>query len=125
MDRRRRGRNRGPPRAGAGQAERSPGRATRVACLDPARWQALGAADLRDQGRGPRSRGAVGARRSRRLLTLRDTARAMSQENVEIVRAVDEAWNAGNMGALRELLDPDVILRLPAEWPESGPFVGR
>ena len=33
----------------------------------------------------PRSRGAVGARRSRRLLSLRDTARAMSQENVEIV----------------------------------------
>ena len=31
---------------------------------------------------GPRSRGAVGARRSRRLLSLRDTARAMSQENV-------------------------------------------
>ncbi len=35
--------------------------------------------------RSPRSRGAVGARRSRRLLSLRDTARAMSQENVEIV----------------------------------------
>jgi ketosteroid isomerase-like protein len=28
----------------------------------------------------PQSRGAVGARRSRRLLSLRDTARAMSQE---------------------------------------------
>ena len=38
-------------------------------------------------GRSPRSRGAVGARRSRRLLSLRDTARAMSQENVEIVQA--------------------------------------
>ena len=38
-----------------------------------------------DQARGPRSRGAVGARRSRRLLSLRDTARAMSQENVEVV----------------------------------------
>ena len=35
---------------------------------------------------GPRSRGAVGARRSRRPLSLRDTARAMSQENVEAVR---------------------------------------
>src|SRR6476661_989594 len=33
---------------------------------------------------GPRSRGAVGARRSLRLLSLRDTARAMSQEKVEI-----------------------------------------
>ncbi len=38
-----------------------------------------------DRSRGPRSRGAVGARRSRRLLSLRDTARAMSQENVDVV----------------------------------------
>ena len=42
---------------------------------------------------------------------LRDTARAMSQENVEIVRAAFEAWNAGDMDALRELYDPDVIVR--------------
>jgi triphosphoribosyl-dephospho-CoA synthetase len=40
----------------------------------------------------------------------RDTARAMSQENVEIVRAAFEAWNAGNMDAVRELHDPDVIV---------------
>ena len=39
-------------------------------------------------GRGSRSRGAVGARRSRRPLSLRDTARAMSQENVEIVQGL-------------------------------------
>ena len=31
----------------------------------------------------------------------------MSQENVEIVRADFEAWNAGDMDALRELYDPD------------------
>ena len=43
---------------------------------------------FRTASRSPRSRGAVGARRSRRLLSLRDTARAMSQENVEIVRRV-------------------------------------
>ena len=49
----------------------------------------------------------------------------MSQENVEIVKAVDEAWNEGNMGAVRELLDPNLILRLPEDWPEPGPFVGR
>src|SRR6266550_8399203 len=42
---------------------------------------------------GPRSRGPVGARRSRRLLSLRDTARAMSRENVEIVRQANEAFN--------------------------------
>ena len=49
----------------------------------------------------------------------------MSQENVEIVRAVFEAWNAGDMDALRELYDPDVIVRTPEGWPEPGPFVGR
>jgi ketosteroid isomerase-like protein len=49
----------------------------------------------------------------------------MSQENVEVVRAVFEAWNAGDMDALRELYHPDVIARSPEGWPEPGPFVGR
>jgi ketosteroid isomerase-like protein len=49
----------------------------------------------------------------------------MSQENVEIVRAFYEAWNAGDMDAFRDLYDPDVILRAPEGWPEPGPFVGR
>ena len=49
----------------------------------------------------------------------------MSQENVEIVRATIEAWNAGDMDALRELYHPDAIARPPEGWPEPGPFVGR
>ena len=49
----------------------------------------------------------------------------MSQENVEIVRAAFEAWNAGDMDAFRELYDPDVICGLPEGWPEPGPYVGR
>ena len=49
----------------------------------------------------------------------------MSQENVEIVRAFFEAWNAGDMDTLREMQDPDVIQRPPKDWPEPGPFVGR
>ena len=49
----------------------------------------------------------------------------MSQENVEIVRATFEAWNAGNMDAVRELHDPDVILRTVEGCPEPGPYVGR
>jgi ketosteroid isomerase-like protein len=50
----------------------------------------------------------------------------MSQENVEVVRrAAFEVWNAGDMDALRELLDPDVIVRAVKGWPEPGPFVGR
>ena len=56
-------------------------------------------ATLSDESRSPRSRGAVGARRSRRLLSLRDTARAMSQENVEIVAGdACDAWNRGDYG---------------------------
>ena len=35
----------------------------------------------------------------------------MSQENVEIVRALFEAWNAGDMDAFRELYDPDAVMR--------------
>jgi uncharacterized protein len=58
-------------------------------------------------------------------VSLRDTARAMSQENVEVAKAAMEAWNAGDMHSLRELYDPDAIVRYPEGWPEPGPFVGR
>jgi ketosteroid isomerase-like protein len=49
----------------------------------------------------------------------------VSQENLDVVRAGFEAWNDGDMDALRELYDPDVIVRSPEGWPEPGPFVGR
>ena len=50
----------------------------------------------------------------------------MSQENVKIVRAGFAAYNAGQMDALRELLNPDAIIVRGLEgWPEPGPFVGR
>ena len=50
----------------------------------------------------------------------------MSQENVEIVTAGHEAWNAGDMEALSEFFDPDcIIVRGLAGWPEPAPFVGR
>jgi ketosteroid isomerase-like protein len=49
----------------------------------------------------------------------------MSQENVEIVRASFEAWNAGDMDAFRELHHPDTILRMAEGWPEPGPYLGR
>ena len=49
----------------------------------------------------------------------------MSQENVDVVRAAYEAWNAGDMDAWADFLAPDVISRPPAGWPEPGPFVGR
>ena len=49
----------------------------------------------------------------------------MSQENVEVVRATFEAWNAGDMDGVREDADSDVVMRTPEDWPEQGPFVGR
>ena len=49
----------------------------------------------------------------------------MSQENVEVVQATFAAWNAGDMDGLRDLHDPEVIVRPPKGWPEPGPFVGR
>jgi ketosteroid isomerase-like protein len=36
----------------------------------------------------------------------------MSQENVEVVRAVYETWNAGDMDAFRELFHPEAIMRI-------------
>src|SRR5207237_8257120 len=32
---------------------------------------------------------------------------------------------AGDMDALRELYDPDVIMRAIEGWPEPGPYIGR
>jgi ketosteroid isomerase-like protein len=49
----------------------------------------------------------------------------MSQESVKLVEAMRDAWNARDMDALRDLYEPDVIVRVPAGWPEPGPFVGR
>ena len=49
----------------------------------------------------------------------------MSQENVEIGRALFELWNAADMDAFRELYDPDAIVRTVEDWPEPGPYVGR
>ena len=48
----------------------------------------------------------------------------MSQENVKVVRAAIEAWNAGDMDALRELYDPEIVVRVAEGWPEPGPLVG-
>jgi ketosteroid isomerase-like protein len=49
----------------------------------------------------------------------------MSRENVDVIRAAYDAWNAGDTDALRDFHHPDVIARYGASWPEPGPFVGR
>jgi len=50
----------------------------------------------------------------------------MSQENVEVVKAAFEAWNAGDMDALGDLYDPNIVVRYTDGWPEgSKPNIGR
>jgi ketosteroid isomerase-like protein len=49
----------------------------------------------------------------------------MSQENVEVIRRGFEAWNAGDMEGVREIYDPEAVMRYHGDFPEPGPFVGR
>jgi ketosteroid isomerase-like protein len=49
----------------------------------------------------------------------------MSQENLEIVRASNEALTRGDWDGLREAYDPDVVMRTVEEWPEAGPHFGQ
>jgi len=48
----------------------------------------------------------------------------VSQENIDVVRTLFDAWNARDMDGLRALYDPNVIVRAPEGWPEPGPWVG-
>ena len=48
----------------------------------------------------------------------------MSQENVEIVRQGLEKWNLGDLDALVEVCDDDVVLRMAEGWPERV-FFGK
>jgi hypothetical protein len=44
----------------------------------------------------------------------------VSQENVDVVRSFIVAFNAGDMEAVREMLDPDVAVGRELEgWPET------
>jgi ketosteroid isomerase-like protein len=48
----------------------------------------------------------------------------MSQENIKLAQATDDAWNTGDLEALRELYDPGIVVRPNEDWPERGPFLG-
>jgi ketosteroid isomerase-like protein len=52
---------------------------------------------------------------------LRDTVRAMSQENVEMVLSQFELWNKGeDMDAIARYYHPNVIVEAPEGWPEGS-----
>jgi ketosteroid isomerase-like protein len=51
----------------------------------------------------------------------RDTARAMSQENVELVRKVFAAFDRGDIEAVLRLCDEDIVITQPAEVPGIDP----
>ena len=55
----------------------------------------------------------------------RDTARAMSQENVEIIRRLNEAWAAGDLTAALEFMHPAIVWREPPEQPSSAEWHGH
>src|SRR5437588_1879832 len=53
---------------------------------------------------------------------LRDTARAMSRENVEVVRQARDAWLRGDLTALFAVYDEEVVWDTShfRDWPESA-----
>ena len=54
----------------------------------------------------------------------RDTGRAMSQENVEIVRLGFEAIERGDLALLEESTLPDVVMIQPPEVPDAKTYEG-
>ena len=56
--------------------------------------------------------------------TARDTGRAMSRENIEVVRRVLDAWEQGDGSRVIEGLDPAVELVTDPGWPEQGIISG-
>ena len=49
----------------------------------------------------------------------------MSQENVELVRAITEAWNAGEWEDLVSRFHPEIVYHPRADEPDPSPHVGR
>ena len=49
----------------------------------------------------------------------------MSQENVQIVRAAFEAWNAGELQDVLSSFHPELVYHPRADEPDPSPHVGR
>jgi ketosteroid isomerase-like protein len=99
------------------------------------RWRCGGAAFERQSGglpvghlqAGRVGEGAeVGAKLARSPIDLLgDTQRAMSRENVELVREAFDAYNREGINGILRYLDPEVEWRNPADSPNAGVFVGH
>ena len=48
----------------------------------------------------------------------------MGGQNVEVVRAGYEAWNRGDLDAVREIYSPEVTANAGALWPAAGEVSG-
>jgi len=59
------------------------------------------------------------------MLCARDTAWAMSQDNVEIVRAAIEGWNARPQEPEFAHFHPELVYHPRADEPDPSPHVGR
>src|SRR6185503_20409281 len=98
--------------------------------LDLARGDAGASRHVQRPGRSPRSRGAVGVARpfcanaTPGTTNTRDTAPAMSQENLETWRRARDAFNRGDKAAWLAEHDPDVVMIPAREWPENAPIRG-
>jgi hypothetical protein len=71
-------------------------------------WQVVGGRSSRTAHQPNAPQSAVFRERDPSLATLlaqRDTERAMSEENVEIVRQLSELWEGGDWGGGREFFD--------------------
>lgn len=44
--------------------------------------------------------------------------------DLDVVRRAIDAWNADDWEALEALNDPEITIRAPDGWPESGEFAG-
>ena len=49
----------------------------------------------------------------------------MSEENVDLVRGAYEAFNRGDLESAFEVLDPDIEVSVPPDFPEARSYRGR
>jgi hypothetical protein len=46
----------------------------------------------------------------------------MSQAHVDQVRAFGDHWTIGDLEAIRESYDPDIVVWTDEKWPEPRPY---